>query len=141
MAHTQLFPVRFDDVDYARVVFFPKLFAYAHRVFEDFFQIELGESYATVLERRKIGFPSVHAEADFIAPLRFGDTCRAVLEVERVSKGSIACRYELLREAPRTLAATIRIVVATIDLDTFAPIAVPDDLRALFLRHIRADGE
>ena len=37
MAHTHRLTVRFDEVDYARVVYFPRILEYCHRVFEAFY--------------------------------------------------------------------------------------------------------
>jgi acyl-CoA thioesterase FadM len=55
MAYVERIQVRFDDVDYARIFDYPRLFIYCHWVFEDFFH------------------PIVSAKADFQSPLRFGE--------------------------------------------------------------------
>ena len=80
MAFTKKIPVRFDHVDFARVVYFPNLFGYCHQVLEDFLDAAVGIPYAQMLQQRKIGFPSVHAEANFKHPLRFGDVARISME-------------------------------------------------------------
>src|SRR3954453_22256147 len=110
MAFTKKIPVRFEDVDFARVVFFPRLFAYCHQAFEDFFGAAVGISYAQMLQKRKVGYPSVHAEADFKHPLRFGDTARIVMETIKLSSKSITSRYRIYLGDSKTLCAEVEIV-------------------------------
>lgn len=133
MAHTQTLLVRFEDVDYARVVFFPKLFEYCHRVFEDFFPAQLGVSFAQMIVQRKVGFPLVSSRADFRIPFRFGDECRIAMEVLRIGEASVTCRYRLFRGD--ALAAEIETVVACVDVDAFRVRPLPDDVRRAFEAH------
>ena len=125
-------PVRFPDVDFARVVYYPRFFDYCHQVFEDFFAAEVGTPYAQMLQQRRVGYPSVHASADFKSPLRFGDLVRIELTCERVSDRSITCTYRL--SAAGRDCAGVKIVVAPIDMETFTGVKVPDDVRAAFER-------
>jgi len=127
MAHVQTLLVRFEDVDYARVVFFPRLLEYCHRVFEDFFPAQLGVSYAEMVAQRKIGFPVVSSKADFRFPFRFGDECRIAMEVLRMGEASVTNRFRLFRGG--ALAAEIEIVVACVDVDAFRARPIPDDVR------------
>jgi 4-hydroxybenzoyl-CoA thioesterase len=136
MAYTSRLAVRFADVDYARVVYFPRFFDFCHRVFEDFFADELKVPYARLLEERNIGFPAVHAEADYRAPLRFGDTARVVLETLKVSARSAQCRYRLYRGESEELCATVLVVTAAIAIDTFKGSEFPADVRAVLEKHL-----
>lgn len=136
MAYTSRIPVRFRDVDFARVVYFPRFFDYCHSVMEDFFRDEVGVPYADMLIGRKVGFPSVHAEADFRAPLRFGDTARVVMEATRVGTGSACLRFQLYRGASEEQCATVATVVASIDMDTFRGVELPADVKAVFEKHL-----
>lgn len=135
MAYTQDLPVRFQDVDFARVVFYPKLFDYCHRVFEDFFAREVGIPYAQMLSVHKVGFPTVHAEADFSAPLRFGDTCHVVMGMKAMSQRSITCGYRFYRGASGVLCTTLTIVTAAVNMDTFTATEVPEGVRQAMGRH------
>ncbi len=137
MAYEKTFLVRFQHVDFARVVYYPRFFDYCHQVFEDFFADEVGVPYAQMLTERKVGYPTVHAEADFEAPLRFGDTVRVVMEATRVSDRSVTCRYRFFNGATPT--GTCTVVTAPIDMDSFKGVALPLDVKAAFERH-RGDG-
>ena len=124
--------VRFPEVDFARVVYYPRFFDYCHQVFEDFFAAEVGVPYAQMLQQRKVGYPSVHAEADFTAPLRFGDVARVEMTTVKVGQSSITMRYRVLKHSAPC--AELEIVSASIDMDTFKGVPVPDDVRAAFER-------
>jgi 4-hydroxybenzoyl-CoA thioesterase len=135
MTFIRRMPVRFDHVDFARIVYFPRFFEYCHEVFEDFFAAEVGLPYARMLNERGVGFPSVHAEADFKSPLRFGDTVRVELETVKVGETSLTCRYRLFEDAQNRLAATITLVTVTMRLDSARPESIPEDVRTAFERH------
>jgi 4-hydroxybenzoyl-CoA thioesterase len=124
--------VRFPDVDFARVVYYPRFFDYCHQVFEDFFAAEVGVPYARMLQERKVGYPSVHASADFKHPLRFGDVVRIELSTDAVGERSITCRYRL--SCRGTACAELKVVVAPVDMEKFTGLKVPDDVRAAFER-------
>lgn len=139
MAYTQRLTVRFEDVDFARVVYFPRLFAYCHNVFEDFFGVEAGLPYARMLQERKVGFPARHADADFKAPLRFGDVCRVVMETLSVGERSINTRFRLYLGESDRLCAEVKVTQVTINTDTFTAVPVPEDVKQLFHRHLARD--
>ena len=136
MAFITKIPVRFEDVDFARVVFFPRLFNYCHQVFEDFFADAVGVTYSQMLQKRKVGYPSVHASADFKHPLRFGDTARIVMETIKLSSKSITNRYRLYLGDTKTLCAEVEIVTVPIDMDSFKAREIPEDVRVAFLNHL-----
>ena len=134
MAHVHRITVRFDDVDFAQIVYFPRLFGYCHQVFEAFFATEINVPYAQMLMKQRVGFPTVHASADFQAPLRFGDVCRIELETLKASQRSISCRYRLYRGETDLLCAELEVATAAVSMDTFTPVDVPEVVRAAFLR-------
>ena len=136
MAFIKKIPIRFDDVDFARVVYFPNLFGYCHQVFEDFFAEAVGIPYADMLQKRKVGYPSVHAAADFKHPLRFGDVVRISMETIKLSPKSITNRYQLFLNDSATLCATVEIITVPIEMDTFKARSVPEDVRLAFLNHL-----
>ncbi len=136
MAYVQRVKVRFDDVDFARIVYYPRLFVYCHRVFEDFFGNEAGISYSDILQKRRIGFPVVSAKADFKSPLHFGDTCRIVMETIHLGRRSLACRYLLYLGETEQLCAEIEVTTVAINMDDFTSVDFPDDFGLLFRKHL-----
>ncbi len=129
-------PVRFADVDHAGIVYYPRFFHFFHLAFEELFRQRMGpRAYLDLLDRRRIGFPAVRAEADYKAPLRFGDTAEIDLSVSRLGGKSITFRYRVHRaadaEQPRALAAEGQVVCAVTDLTRFVAVPIPDDVVAL----------
>jgi 4-hydroxybenzoyl-CoA thioesterase len=126
-------PVRFADVDHAGIVYYPRFFHYFHLAFEELFRERLGaRAYVELLDRDRVGFPAVRAEADYHAPLRFGDTVELELTVARLGGKSITFRYRAYRAGePRVLAAEGKVVCAVTDLNRFVAVPVPERVAAL----------
>jgi 4-hydroxybenzoyl-CoA thioesterase len=136
MAYTQTLAVRFDDVDFAQIVYFPRLFGYCHWVFEDFFKNAVGVPYAEMLGKRRVGFPTVNSKGDFRAPFRFGDSCRVVMDTLHLGKSSITSRYRMFNGGSEKIAAELEIVTVCVSMDTFKPVPLPEDVRVAFLNQL-----
>ena len=136
-AYEVTLPVRFGQVDYAGIMFYPRFFENFHTVFEDMFSQKLGVPYVSILKERRIGFPTVRIETDFRRPFRFGEPMRLALDVARIGRSSITFRYRGFNgdEAEPSVEALGTVVV--IDLDSFETLAIPPDIRAV-LEDLRA---
>ena len=125
-------PVRFSDVDHAGIVYYPMFYHYFHMAFEEFFRDRLGpQAYVGLLDDRRLGFPAVHTECDFVGPLRFGDDVEIEMTVERLGGKSIAFAYTATRLPAGTIAARGKVVCAVTNLDSFRAVEVPADVREL----------
>jgi 4-hydroxybenzoyl-CoA thioesterase len=133
--------VRFSEIDRAGIVYYPRFFHYFHIAFEEFFEERVGVPYHRLLDRDRVGFPTVHAECDYRAPLKFGDVLRIGVSVERIGRSSVVFLYRLRRSAKAPPAAEARITVVCVDMDTFRPIPVPARCRRAFERHREAPGK
>lgn len=128
--------IRWGDCDPAGIVYYPRYFDMFHQAMEAWFGEALGVPYVEVIQGRKLGFPSVHTEADFAAPSAFGDAVDVRLTVTRVGRSSIEFGYRVTaRDDPADLRATGKTVCVVMDLDpgskTFRrALPMPDDLRA-----------
>ncbi len=127
--------VRFGDVDHAGIVYYPQFFIYFHEAFEDFFD-DNGLRYDRLLDERHVGFPTVHIEADYKLPLRYGDALDIELSVPKVGDRSAVFRYVGFRHADGLKALSAEITCACVDRRSFQAVPVPDDLRALFARFV-----
>lgn len=122
--------VRFDEVDAAGIVYFARFFTWCHDATEAMLATVDG-GYVGLVTERRLGFPAVHVEADYAAPLRFGDAVSIAATVERLGKSSIALRFELTSASDGDHVATLRHVVALTDLDAMRARPLPDDVRAV----------
>jgi 4-hydroxybenzoyl-CoA thioesterase len=126
-------PVRFGDVDHAGIVYYPQFFIYFHEAFEDLFN-DNGIPYPELLNKRRIGFPTVHIECDYQLPLRYGDSLDIELSVPKRGGRSAKFRYVGFRSTDGKQACRAEITCAAVDLDSFKSIEIPADLRVLFER-------
>ncbi len=129
-----LLRVRFEEVDAAGIAYFARFFGWCHDAMAAMLDLLEPGGYRGLLERR-LGLPTVHVEADFASPLRFGDEVRILVAVERIGESSVALRFRLERTDERIHVATVRHVVVLTDLDTLHHVPITDDLRALLAAH------
>ena len=127
-------PVRFEEVDAAGILFFGRFLNYCHEAMERFFDGVDG-GYVGLITQRKIGFPAVHVDATWKAPLRYGDSAR--IEVSTTNVGTTSCtfRYAIVRVADSAAIATIDHVIVATDLATMSKVPLPGDCRALLEAH------
>jgi 4-hydroxybenzoyl-CoA thioesterase len=123
--------VRFSHCDPAGIVFYPQYFIMFNGLVEDWFNQGLGVNYARYITERRLGFPIVKLECDFVAPSKIGEIITLGLKLEKLGKSSmqiaVVCRY---REEERLRA---RFVLVAMDLERQRAQPVPDDLRGLML--------
>ncbi len=131
MAFNTLIPVRFGDEDHAQVVYYPRYFDYLHQGFEDFFNAH-AHSYRKVVVEDGIGWPVVRADAQFHAPLRFGDVLDLRIWFSHIGKRSLTTSYRgyQTESAKRVISATV--TTACIRCADFSTQAIPSTLRDLF---------
>lgn len=122
----QRLPIRFQDVDAAGIVFFARVFDYAHDTFVAYLK-SVGLPLDRMLREGKHGLPLVHAEADYAGPLRFGDEVDVALDRPTVGGKSIQLVVSL--SVAGQLRATVRVTHVAVELATMAPVRVPDDWR------------
>ncbi len=134
MAFESRIKVRFGDEDHARIVYYPRFFHFFHCAFEDFFD-EQGYPYRECLDGDGVGWPAVHAEADFERPVRFGEWITVSLTIPKIGDKSVTFDYVVTRE-DGARACTGQVVVACIGMDDYRGRVIPDKYRALFERHL-----
>lgn len=128
-------PVRFADVDAARLVFFARFLDYCHEAIEAMFA-GLEGGYPHMVQARDLGIPTVRVNAEFVSPLRYGDVARFEIDVLRLGRASFTLRHTIRRDGDGALAATIVHVVVMARLATLTPQPIPDDIRSLLARHL-----
>jgi 4-hydroxybenzoyl-CoA thioesterase len=128
--------VRFGDIDKAGIVYYPRVLNYFHMVFEEFFDDEVGIPYHDLLEKERMGFPTVHLEVDFIQPMQYGDRLTVTLSTESIGNSSVRFCYEAFRPRQERPCARGRVTVVAIDMDSFRSKPLPPHLRKAFEKHL-----
>jgi len=120
--------IRFEDADPAGIVFYPRAIALAHGVVEDLIrQTELG--WHGWFENHGLAAPVRRAEADFLAPMRAGETLLARACVEKLGETSGTFLVEFCGNDGGTR-ARIRTVHVLVDRSTGKPVPMTPEIRA-----------
>lgn len=133
--------VRFEEVDAASIVFFARFLHYAHEAMEEFFG-GLEGGYVGAVMGRAIGFPAVHVDTTYLAPLRYGDTVAILTDIVHLGSTSCTLRYRFQRN-DGVHAATVRHTVVCCALREPAgprKLPFPPDVRALLEQHLAPDA-
>ena len=128
-------PVRFEEVDAAQIVFFPRFLSYCHEAMEALFD-DVAGGYVGMVRDRRIGVPAVHVECDFKHPLRYGDVARIETVVEKMGRTSVSFRYAMSRASDGIAVASVLHVCAVSDLVALKAIAIPEDIRTALEKHV-----
>ncbi len=120
--------VKLYDTDASGALFFAAQFRLAHDACEAFLATTgiLAKGPAALL------FPVVHAEADYAAPLRWGNAVTIEVRPGRVGTTSFAMRYTLRNSAGK-VAGMVNTVHVAINGKTGRPMRVPPKLRAALI--------
>lgn len=128
-------PIRFEEVDAARIVFFARYLHYAHEAMEGFFA-SLEGGYSHLITVRETGLPAVAVKMEFHAPVRYGDSLRIETETARLGNRSAALRYRMFRLHDGQPAATVEHTIVLTNLTTMKSMDMPADVRAVFAQHL-----
>ena len=135
MSFSIIFPVRFQDVDAGGVLFFGRIYDYCHHAYEEFWGQE-GIDRAHFFAGAEYLVPVAHSEADYRRPIRHGDRITIRVDVTRVGRASFTLRYHVTGEGGEDLRVEATTIHAFVDRQSMRPIAIPEPLRAILLRHL-----
>jgi 4-hydroxybenzoyl-CoA thioesterase len=134
-AYETAIKVRFGDIDHAGIVFYPRISEYLHVAFEEFFADRVRLPYHELFDIRRLGLPTVRSEIDFRESLRFGDVAHVEFGVLSVGRSSATTRYRIRKEPGGPVCVEAVVTVVCVDMETFRPVGMPEDLRAVLLAH------
>lgn len=128
------YKIKFDDVDAASIVYYPRYFHVCHLALEAFFD-ELGPvTYSELIFDRKLGFPIVHVDGDYKAPLVFGDVVIIDIAIQNVKTSSLTTQYRFRSEHGKEYFIGL-VTTVCIDFATKKSTPLPSDLRSFFESH------
>ena len=131
--------VRFADCDPAGIVFYPRYFEMFNGLVEDWFRSALHAPFTEIVTQRGWGLPTVHLEADFVAPSRFDETLFATLTVNSLGTSSMGLDI-VLSSSDKDDRVRGKVVLVLIDRATHRAIPWPNDLRARILAFQTSDS-
>ena len=119
--------IRFEDADPAGIVFYPRAIALAHGVVEDLIrQTDLG--WHGWFDHRGLAAPVRHAGADFLAPMRAGETLEARAWMEKLGETSGTFVVEF-SGGDGAVRARIRTIHVLIDRASGRPMPLTPEIR------------
>ncbi|MCX7875029.1 MAG: acyl-CoA thioesterase [Melioribacteraceae bacterium] len=102
--------VYFYDADPAGIIFYASIFKYVHAAYEDFLR-SLSTQRNFFFDQDYI-LPIMHAEADFVRPIKVGDELKVELVVSMLKKSSFEITYRFYRDNEFTaMAKTVHVCV------------------------------
>ncbi len=124
---TTMIQVRFGHVDPAGIAYYPRIYDYIHEVYEELWDRYIGVRYDKLLLEERVGFPLVHSEVDFRAPLRFGDRPIVKVTCTKLGRSSIQLRYVFTRD--EVVLVDARMTTVCTDLRAMKSIPLRDEHR------------
>ena len=128
--------VRFQDIDAAGIIFYPRVLEMFHDAYGALLSFA-GCPLPEVIKRGEWIAPARHAEADYFKPLRFGDEIRVEINRAHVSDTEVVLGYRIVRGAEAELCVVGQVVHTFVDYSTFKRRPMPDAVRRAF-EHIES---
>ena len=120
--------VRLQEVDAAGVVFFGHYLGLFNDALLDWME-RAGLSAPTLIQERGILAPVKHAEADYLAPARFGDKLTVELVRAAVEPTQFTIGYRVSRRADQVVLAVGQTAHVFVDASRFQRVEAPLELR------------
>ena len=127
--------VDYPMLDSANIAYFPRIYDLAHRFFEECWDEMCDISYPEMINQRRVGFPVVHIDTDFISPLRYGDTVHAKIWIEKIGTKSCTWAYRFYNQNQQLLWSSSQVTVC-VNMDSLESILIPEWLRNGLEKHL-----
>ena len=88
------YKVGLEDTDAAGVLFFAKQFGIIHRAYEELLE-SCGFPVEKILREGNFALPIVHAESDYLTPVRIGDLVSINIVLKSISQSTFILKYEM----------------------------------------------
>jgi acyl-CoA thioester hydrolase len=123
--------VHWGDTDSAGVVWFPRFLEWFEAAEEELYAA-LGRPRQRLLDELGFGMPRVELQTKFLAPARAGDLVRIGLASRVENPRRIHHAFEMREERTQAVLATGFVRVGCVDLSTFKPKDLPEQVIRLF---------
>lgn len=125
--------VYFYDADPAGIIFYASLFKFAHSAYEDFMRsLNLNRDYFFDDE---VVLPIVHAQSDYLKPLKVGDELKIDVWVSKLMKSSFELSYKF-HDVDLDIAAMAKTVHVCVAKNDFKKTELPSELYNKLLENL-----
>ena len=129
--------VRFNHVDAAGLIFYPRYYEMLNQVIEEWFEQNLGYDFKQLREQLNAGVPAVQIDAEFPNASRLGDILQFELGVLSVGNSSIELSISATQnEQERFRAKMVLVCVDVAKEEKITPMPLPDTLRTRINRDL-----
>lgn len=120
-------PVRFEHVDLAGIVFYPRYFEMINRAVEAWFAEGLECDFRRLHLELGLGIPTTHFDVHFDAASRIGDELEFALCLPQLGSTSFTIEHSVTCDGASRLRIRQRLVCVT--LQGIKPVRIPDAIR------------
>lgn len=125
--------IKFEDIDAAGWLFYPRFFGFCHNAFEKWFNSCSSIGYAEIISKKNIGFPIVQVFANYYAPLQHGDFIQVSFVISKINTSSFVSEFSIFKKKDQTLSFNAKITNVCINFISKKSIKIPQDIRELLL--------
>lgn len=126
--------VYFYDADPAGIIFYASLFKFAHLAYEDFMRsLNIGRD---LFFDKEVVLPIVHAEGNYLRPIKVGDELIIDVWVSRLMKSSFELSYKIYQVDLHESAAA-KTVHVCVSKKSFKKTELPKELHSKLLEHLQ----
>lgn len=123
------FTVPFDECDGEGIVFFGNYFRLAHRALEQYLPL-IGIPWGEWFKHPEYGVPLRHVEADYMKPLRAGDTYSVAISVVEIGESSVHFQYDFADPSGNPLSRVKTSHVFVTRAGSMKKLAIPEKVRS-----------
>jgi 4-hydroxybenzoyl-CoA thioesterase len=93
--------IRFQHIDYAGIVFYPRFLEMLNGLVEDWFEEALDRPFSKMHDTN--GIPTVDLKIQFKNPARLGEILTKKLWVKELKNSSVLCSFQFVNESEKTV--------------------------------------
>lgn len=127
--------VRFSDADPAGILFFGRIFEFAHAALESFV-VDCGIGWETWFSSPVWAVPIVNAQADYKNSMKAGSQLVVDLHINKL--GNSSCSFEFVFSSEQKICAIVHTTHVFIEKSSCKSLSIPEPIRSVLTRYLPA---
>lgn len=125
--------VNFYDCDPAGIIFFSRVFDFAHSAYEQLIQsIKKDEDY---WNNDKYVVPIIKSDSTYLKPIKYGDDITINISINELRSSSFELSYEMI-SAESELLCSVKTVHIFVDKKSWKKIEIPENIKNEFENYL-----